>query len=187
MQADHQTSVLHRRCRPRSSQCSPGIRSREITAVENASVPIDPVQGDFPLGAHLVTPRRGYTHHGIHVGGGRVVHYAGLCSGRHRGPVEEVSLACFAQGCKVSVRPTHARYAAQEVVDRARSRLGEDRYQLSRNNCEHFCEWCISGESRSQQVERILAYPRAATAAANALLQTLFAARWSARARGCSA
>ena len=33
---------------------------------------------DFPLGAHIVTPRRWYTHHGIYVGAGQVVHYAGL-------------------------------------------------------------------------------------------------------------
>ena len=30
------------------------------------------------LGTHLVASRRGYTHHGIYVGGGMVVHYAGL-------------------------------------------------------------------------------------------------------------
>ena len=34
-----------------------------------------------PLGSHVVTSRRGYTHHGIFVGDGRVVHYAGLSRG----------------------------------------------------------------------------------------------------------
>ena len=29
-----------------------------------------------PLGAHLVTPRFAYSHHGVYVGGGAVVHYA---------------------------------------------------------------------------------------------------------------
>ena len=37
-------------------------------------------QAQIPLGAHLVTPRCGYTHHGIHVGDGQVVHYMGLSS-----------------------------------------------------------------------------------------------------------
>jgi hypothetical protein len=31
-----------------------------------------------PLGSHLVTPRRGYLHHGIYVGARKVVHYSGL-------------------------------------------------------------------------------------------------------------
>lgn len=41
-------------------------------------------------------------------------------------------------------------------VARARSRLGESRYSLVFNNCEHFVNWCIEGESRSQQVEAVL-------------------------------
>ena len=58
----------------------------------------------FPLGAHLVSLRRGYSHHGIHIGAGKVVHYAGFSSGLHRGPVEEVMLAEFAAGRAVPAR-----------------------------------------------------------------------------------
>jgi hypothetical protein len=57
-----------------------------------------------PLAAHLVSPRRFYTHHGIYVGRGRVIHYAGFSSGFHRGPVEEVSLEEFGKGRIVCVR-----------------------------------------------------------------------------------
>jgi Lecithin retinol acyltransferase len=32
-------------------------------------------------------------------------------------------------------------------------RLGESDYRLLTNNCEHFCNWCLSGVSRSAQVE----------------------------------
>ena len=116
---------------------------------------------DLPLGAHLITPRRGYSHHGIHVGGGRVVHYAGLFSGLHRGPVAEVLLAQFAGGRAIRIKAGHgARYSGPEVAARARSRLGEDRYRLFTNNCEHFCEWCVGGESRSEQVAQLEAWPR---------------------------
>ena len=58
----------------------------------------------LPLGAHLVSLRRGYSHHGIHIGAGKVVHYAGFSSGLHRGPVEEVMLAEFAAGRAVPAR-----------------------------------------------------------------------------------
>jgi|GEM_PF-2371189 len=115
----------------------------------------------FPLGAHLLTTRLGYTHHGIHVGGGKVVHYAGLSLGIHRGPLEEVSLADFADGREVKLkRDANPRYSGAEAAARARSRLGEDRYRLTTNNCEHFCEWCVRGESRSEQVEKFYAWPR---------------------------
>jgi hypothetical protein len=119
-----------------------------------------------PLGAHLVTPRRGYLHHGIYVGEGRVVHYAGLAARLRRGPVEEVSLAGFTCGRPVWVK-SHApqSFDCQEVIRRARSRVGEDRYRILTNNCEHFCEWCLHGEHRSYQVEALLDRVRALNAA----------------------
>jgi hypothetical protein len=114
----------------------------------------------FAIGAHLVTPRRGYTHHGIYVGGNRVVHYAGWSRAALTcRPVEEVSLEQFASGHPVVARgDSPARFAPAEVVARARWRLGEDRYRVASNNCEHFCHWCLSGESRSAQVDRLLGW-----------------------------
>lgn len=116
-----------------------------------------------PVGSHLVTPRRGYHHHGIYVGNGKVVHYAGLSRALGRGPVEEVQLTHFAIGGVVWVVPEpDATYATEEAAQRARSRLGEDRYRLLSNNCEHFCMWCLYGESRSAQVRTCLRNPWAA-------------------------
>jgi Lecithin retinol acyltransferase len=43
-----------------------------------------------------------------------------------------------------------------EIARRARSRLGENRYHILTNNCEHFCEWCVRGEHRSYQVDALL-------------------------------
>jgi len=121
--------------------------------------PLDP-EREPPLGAHVVTPRRGYTHHGIYVGGGRVVQYGGLSWGLRRGPVEEVPLSHFSQGRPVWVRVLGSHwYDQDEVVRRARLRLGEDRYSVLTNNCEHFCEWCVRGQHRSYQVDdRIAGY-----------------------------
>ena len=118
---------------------------------------LDPAR-EPPLGAHLVTPRWGYTHHGIYVGRGRVVQYGGLSHGLRRGPVEEVALLQFARG-----RPNwrgssrRSQIDRDEVVHRARARLGEDRYNVLTNNCEHFCEWCVRGEPRSHQVDGLFA------------------------------
>jgi lecithin:retinol acyltransferase len=108
-------------------------------------------------GTHLTICRRGYTHHGIYLGAGRVVHYAGRLK-YPQGLVEEISLAEFSEG-----RPFRAeilqtgRFSGNEIVLRARSRLGERRYDLLKNNCEHFCNWCRLGENRSLQVECLTA------------------------------
>jgi hypothetical protein len=123
----------------------------------NARPPAPGAPHDFAAGTHLVTLRRGYAHHGIYVGNGRVVHYSGLSRSLRRGPVEEVSLEHFAAGRTVLIKPTaNARFDGTEVVARARSRLGEDRYRIASNNCEHFCAWCVYGEPRSEQVERLV-------------------------------
>ena len=115
-------------------------------------------QGILAPGTHLVTSRRGYMHHGIYVGRGMVVHYAGLSRFLRSGPVEEVTMSRFSMGRAVRVIDySESKYSPQEIVLRARSRLGENDYHVLRNNCEHFCNWCISGRSRSKQVERPLA------------------------------
>jgi hypothetical protein len=114
-----------------------------------------------PLAAHVISSRTGYTHHGIYVGDGKVVHYAGLSRGLRRGPVEEVSLAAFAHGRPIKIRPpVNPRFDRTDVLARARSRLGENRYRLLSNNCEHFSEWCVCGVSRSWQVDSLRMRPR---------------------------
>ena len=129
-----------------------------VAAVFNTVVEVDWF-GEPPLGAHVVTPRRWYTHHAIYVGHGKVIQYGGLSRGLRRGPVEEVAMDDFSRGHPIWIQPEQLSGSErQEVVRRARLRLGEDRYELLTNNCEHFCEWCIRGVSRSHQVERVVAH-----------------------------
>ena len=45
---------------------------------------------------------------------------------------------------------------ADTVVLRARRRLGERKYSLFHNNCEHFALWCKTGISSSGQVKKTL-------------------------------
>jgi hypothetical protein len=116
------------------------------------------VLDELPLGAHLTSPRRGYLHHGVYAGNGRVIHYGGFNRLFVSRPVEEVSLEEFTLGRGLAVKPWVApKYLGQEVVERARSRIGENRYRLLSNNCEHFTEWCVGGRSRSRQVEELTA------------------------------
>jgi len=92
-----------------------------------------------------------------------VLHYAGLSRSICRGPVVQAHLDEFANGQAVHVEcRSETALEAQEIVARARSRLGESRYRLLTNNCEHFAEWSRFGVSRSRQVERWFGWPLAA-------------------------
>jgi hypothetical protein len=71
--------------------------------------------------------------------------------------VKEISLSSFAAGHAVGViAGVPQKFDAREVVRRARSRLGEDRYRLLTNNCERFFEWCLQGARRSYRIEACL-------------------------------
>lgn len=138
---------------PGSNYIHPQVPQRRVRAL---------LPGELPArGAHLVTPWLGFAHHGLYVGEGRVVHYGALLHDIVRKPVEEVTLECFAGGRPVFV-VEHGEICVEieEAIRRARSRLGEKRYRLFTNNCEHFVEWCLHGVARSFQAETALAFPR---------------------------
>lgn len=91
-----------------------------------------------------------YQHHGIDIGDGSVIHY--------RKPseiIEQTSWDTFSRGNPVYVReyPQGFTFIPEVVVKRAFSRLGENKYNLMFNNCEHFATWCKTGVSESQQVK----------------------------------
>jgi hypothetical protein len=129
-------------------------------------------------GARLVVYRRGYRHHGLYAGGGRVIHYAGR-GDYPRGCVEEISLQDFIGNRPFHVGAVPDRVRACDIVRRARSRLGECRYDLLTNNCEHFCNWCELGESRSQQVESLAKPVRLLVHAAATLAGSVPLSRWT--------
>jgi len=145
---------------------------RKLPALEPGSNYVNPqvprrtvrplAEGEMPAyGAHLVTPWLGFAHHGIYAGDGKVVHYGALMYDIIRKPVEEVTLERFAEGRPIFiVEHGETCDSAEVALRRARSRLGEKRYRLFSNNCEHFVEWCLHGVHRSFQAETALAYPR---------------------------
>lgn len=108
------------------------------------------------LGSHLVTPRSVYDHHGIYIGDEKVIHYSGLAKELKSGPIEIISLTEFLDGktFNIELHP-HTLFSANEVVHRAKTRLGEVEYKLLFNNCEHFVSWCIYNVNSSTQVEGV--------------------------------
>lgn len=122
-----------------------------------------------PVGAHLVSPRMGFNHHGLYIGNGRVIHYSGMARtlsckdilklpGLIRyGAIVKTSLKrfCDGHGFRVIEHP-NAKFSGEAAVERARKRLYERSYYLYGNNCEHFVNWCIDDTFKSPTVTRLL-------------------------------
>lgn len=55
-------------------------------------------------------------------------------------------------------RKKYSVFSAEETIRRAKERLGEEKYNLVTNNCEHFAMWCKTGEAVSGQVKQIVRF-----------------------------
>jgi len=110
-------------------------------------------------GDHLISARVGYSHHGLCINHKQIIHYSGSSLGQGQsGVIEIVNLDEFCQGNGYTIQNYPIRtYCREESVERAKSRLGEDWYNVLLNNCEHFVAWCIMGIHHSQQVSQLIA------------------------------
>lgn len=116
-----------------------------------------------------------YQHYGIYVGDNRVIHYSGshvdfdlrdyknitireddmsrfLCNSK-----EYFVFDCEAKEIQsLFSKNLLIAYSPEETVERAKSKLGENKYSLPLNNCEHFAIWCKTGIHKSSQVDKVL-------------------------------
>jgi hypothetical protein len=117
-------------------------------------------------GAHLAAPRAGrpvaYTHHGVAVGDGTVVHFTGEPGSLAQAAVARQAFTEFLADTPLDQlterQVTH--FDGQEVagllrnvvVLRALSQLDATGYSLLTHNCEHFATWAQLGARFSAQV-----------------------------------
>lgn len=111
-------------------------------------------QSDLKLADHLLIYGLGYSHHGIYIGDGQVIHYALADWSVFEGLdslyvcIQKDSLEEFTRGKRLHRRTEEEsplKYSREEAVSRACERLGEMSYNLAFNNCEHFVRWCRNG------------------------------------------
>lgn len=96
-----------------------------------------------------------YSHHGIDCGGGVVVHYNGEPLRMNAAKIEITTMKKFLDGGTLQVRTYDTSFSPDETVYLARSRVGEQKYQLLFNNCEHFAAWCKTGLGHSEQIKML--------------------------------
>ncbi|MEM1252248.1 MAG: lecithin retinol acyltransferase family protein [Cyanobacteria bacterium P01_H01_bin.21] len=89
-----------------------------------------------------------YQHHGIDCGDGTIIHYRKVGTAT----VSRTMTEAFARGNPVYTFSQPTAFIPDVVITRAESRLGEQRYNLFFNNCEHFANWCKIGKSVSPQL-----------------------------------
>lgn len=113
---------------------------------------------DFKEGDHIVVDRGIYTHHGIYIGNNELIHY--IWNLEYGGDIEVTSIENFAKDDTFWIYKHRNSFSREKIVERAYSKLGEDKYNLIFNNCEHFAHWCSTGERWSNQVGLGLALGR---------------------------
>jgi hypothetical protein len=97
-----------------------------------------------------------YQHYGVYIGNGNVIHFApheGHEISMENGIIHETTLEKFLDGRALQIdMNVEKSFSEDEIVQRAKSRLGDKGYHLLTNNCEHFARWCVTGEHISYQV-----------------------------------
>ena len=96
-----------------------------------------------------------YQHHGIDCGDGYVIH---LSEGRKK--VVRDPMSRFLSKSKDGVLYIYDHKPGKcdvpsVVIQRAMSKLGEEGYNLVKNNCEHFAFWCKTGQKKSKQLKAV--------------------------------
>lgn len=115
------------------------------------------------IGAHIRVQIQSIYHHGIYIGNNEVIQF-GLLSDMLK-PKEEVrvlvsSIEEFLQGGFLEVRVFDRKERKiknddLKIVEIAKSKLGEDGYDIVHNNCEHFANFCIFNKKESKQIDDI--------------------------------
>ena len=133
-------------------------------------------------GDHIYVNRVGgiYNHHGIDCGDDSVIHYTSKTERILNDASNRVNR--LLDGLR-GLRVAELDFTDDGVIKRAESRLGESRFQLVSNNCEHFSAWCKTGISSSNQITSIwkasLTGPKFMRRRTQHMLTELFESPWS--------
>lgn len=95
-----------------------------------------------------------YEHFGIYIGNGEVIEYSST-NGKISGAViaQNPMNKSFPTGSYFIYKLKDVKFTPEEIVERAKSRLGEKKYDLIGNNCENFAVWCQTDVSKSFQID----------------------------------
>lgn len=98
-----------------------------------------------------------YEHYGIYIGDNKVIHYNSVDGTMKNAEISEGDMSKNFPSGKYFVLDfgDNAKFSADDTVKRAKSRLGENNYNLITNNCEHFAVWCKTDNAVSYQIDSL--------------------------------
>jgi len=133
-------------------------RKKAMSFIKN----VVPSKGDLLR----VKRKKGYYHYGIALDENTVIHFSGQNDDSITNikdiKVRKAPLKLFVKDDKLEVnRPYDSPYSNEEVVNRAKCFLdsfevNDSKYNLVKNNCEHFARYIYYGKSKSCQINSIL-------------------------------
>ncbi|XP_053407208.1 phospholipase A and acyltransferase 1-like isoform X2 [Mercenaria mercenaria] len=110
----------------------------------------------FERGDIVAFPRIGYTHYGIYVGRGKIIHFDGSKDQKGAdatvriGDLHKVPGSSRKYICN-KLDKDYKPFSPTKIVSNAESMLGYSKYNIIGNNCEHFAMWCRYGNAISEQ------------------------------------
>lgn len=114
-------------------------------------------------GAHIRVQASGVFHHGIYIGNDEVVQFGNVFNLTtnpsditvHKAHINDFLNGGFLEVRQYTKKEKKIKRSDEEIVKIAVSKIGEAGYDLLKNNCEHFANYCIFGEKTSKQVDDI--------------------------------
>lgn len=118
---------------------------------------------DLYPGAHIRVKVNNFYHHGIYIGNGEVVQF-GLPFDMYtdsesvkvlRSPLSDfckpndfIEVYCYSR------QELKHKFSDEAIINNALSHVGEDGYNILKNNCEHFANMCCFGKKMSSQIDK---------------------------------
>jgi len=114
---------------------------------------------EYWKGRHI-TYGGGIIHHGFCDGKGNVIEYLADPNDDKKMIIHKRTFKDFMErsekyGRFQEIHHPDPKYSVDESIARAESRIGEEEYSMMGNNCEHFVNWVIEGEPKSEQFEQM--------------------------------
>ncbi|MBQ4157855.1 MAG: lecithin retinol acyltransferase family protein [Clostridia bacterium] len=115
-------------------------------------------------GDHIRVQHLFFYHHGLYVGDGNVIHFAGPDSATltdadkvtvRRDTIDHFAMGRNIEVCLYSPISRLQMRPLKKILAYAESRLGSGKYDILANNCEHFVNECLFGKAFSNQIDSI--------------------------------
>ncbi|XP_059159059.1 uncharacterized protein LOC131943066 [Physella acuta] len=125
-------------------------------------------------------PRGWYTHWGVYEGNNSMIHVAGVFEEsvlKHKAEIKREDFYTVCDRDKAysgnDMDKEWEPLKTADIIRRAKANIGQMRYDLLFNNCEHFAKWCRYGRKSSEQVNEVFQFMEEALIVLTVELKTL--------------